>query len=230
MSVEFQSYETTLSPFSWLWDSMRSGGKTSYCFVNRGPGMILPQCFTIRHVFESIILSYDRECFSRLILSNIINEIHTIVHNLLEHLYRGENGPTQGVKSRWVLAWQQNKAIFMFFMRISRFHWNLLTLLVWYMGYSMNTIVVNTMHADDRDPCITAVLKIRRPVKIGHLVNSCIYYAHWTHEIYHIMPYSMDFKAPRELWNPLSKAVLSKCSFISDKGPVNIWNDHKAQK
>ena len=46
------------------------------------------------------------------------------------------------------------------------------------------------------------------------LVNSCIYYAHQTHKIYQVQPYSVDFKAPRELWNPLSKTVLSKCSFI----------------
>ena len=31
----------------------------------------------------------------------------------------------------------------------------------------------------------------------------------------------------RELWNPLSKIVLSKCSLIWNKAPVNIWNDHK---
>ena len=32
-----------------------------------------------------------------------------------------------------------------------------------------------------------------------------------------------------ERWNPLSKTVLSKYSFIGNKGPVNIWHDHKAQ-
>ena len=41
------------------------------------------------------------------------------------------------------------------------------------------------------------------------LVNSCIYYAHQTHEIYQALPYSADFKAPEELWNPLSETVLS---------------------
>ena len=46
------------------------------------------------------------------------------------------------------------------------------------------------------------------------LVNSCIYYAHQTHEIY-------------QLWNPLSKTVLSKNSSIYNKGPVDIWNDRK---
>ena len=34
------------------------------------------------------------------------------------------------------------------------------------------------------------------------LVNSCVYYAHQTREIYQVLPYSMDFKAPVELWNP----------------------------
>ena len=64
------------------------------------------------------------------------------------------------------------------------------------------------------------------------LVNSCIYYAHQTHEIYQVQPYSVDFKAPREHWNPLSKTVhvLSKCSFIWNKEPVNIWNNLKTQK
>ena len=62
------------------------------------------------------------------------------------------------------------------------------------------------------------------------LVNSHIYYAHQTHEIYQLLPYSVDFQAPRELWNPLSEAVLSKCCFIWNKWNVNIWNDGKAQK
>ena len=34
----------------------------------------------------------------------------------------------------------------------------------------------------------------------------------------------------RELWNPPSKTVCGKCSFISNKGPVIIWNDHRTQK
>ena len=46
------------------------------------------------------------------------------------------------------------------------------------------------------------------------LANSCIYYARQTFEIYLVLPYSVDFKASQELWNPLSKAVLGKC----------IWN------
>ena len=61
------------------------------------------------------------------------------------------------------------------------------------------------------------------------LVNSCIYYAHQTHEINHVLSYSMDFETPGELWNPLSKKVLSKSSFIWNKGPVNIWYNHRAQ-
>ena len=34
---------------------------------------------------------------------------------------------------------------------------------------------------------------------LGH-VNSRIYYAHQTHESYQELPYSVDFKAPRETW------------------------------
>ena len=41
------------------------------------------------------------------------------------------------------------------------------------------------------------------------LVNICIYYACHTHKIYPALPYSVGFKAPRELWNPLSKIVHS---------------------
>ena len=37
-------------------------------------------------------------------------------------------------------------------------------------------------------------------------------------------------KLPGKLWNPLSKIVLTNCSFIWNKWPVNIWNDLKAQK
>ena len=40
------------------------------------------------------------------------------------------------------------------------------------------------------------------------LVKSCIYYARQTHEIYQVLPYSVDFKAPGELWNLLSKIVI----------------------
>ena len=62
------------------------------------------------------------------------------------------------------------------------------------------------------------------------LVNSCIDCAYQTYEIYQVLPYSVDFKAPVELWNPLSKTVHSWYSFIWNKGLVNIWNDCKAQK
>ena len=48
------------------------------------------------------------------------------------------------------------------------------------------------------------------------LVKRCIYYALQTHKIYQVLPYSVDFKAPGELWNQLSKTVLSKCSSISN--------------
>ena len=35
------------------------------------------------------------------------------------------------------------------------------------------------------------------------LVSSCFYYAHKTRDIYQILPYSVDFKAPRKVWNPV---------------------------
>ena len=38
------------------------------------------------------------------------------------------------------------------------------------------------------------------------------------------------FQSWWELWNPMRKTVLSKCSCIWNKRPVNIWNDHKAEK
>ena len=38
------------------------------------------------------------------------------------------------------------------------------------------------------------------------------------------------FQSSQELWNPLSKTVRSKCKFVWNKGPVNIWNDRKVQK
>ena len=46
------------------------------------------------------------------------------------------------------------------------------------------------------------------------LVKSCVYYAHQTCEIYQLLPYLVDLKIPLELWNPLSKTVLSKFSII----------------
>ena len=62
------------------------------------------------------------------------------------------------------------------------------------------------------------------------LVNSCIYYAYQIHEIYQVLSYSVDFKAPGELWNPQGKAVLSQRSFIWNIGPVNIRNDCRSQE
>ena len=41
------------------------------------------------------------------------------------------------------------------------------------------------------------------------LENSYIYHACQTHEIYQVPLYSVDFKAPRELWKSLSKTVQS---------------------
>ena len=46
------------------------------------------------------------------------------------------------------------------------------------------------------------------------LVNRCVKYAHQTRKICQVLPYSMDFEAPGELWNPLSKTAFSKCSVI----------------
>ena len=62
------------------------------------------------------------------------------------------------------------------------------------------------------------------------LVNNCIYCAHQICEIYQVLPNSVDFKAPGELWNPLGKTVLNKCSFIQNQLPVIIINDCKTQK
>ena len=59
------------------------------------------------------------------------------------------------------------------------------------------------------------------------LVNSCIYYACQTNEIYQVKSYSVDFKAPKKLWNPLNKSVLSKCSFVWNKESLKMY---KAQK
>ena len=50
------------------------------------------------------------------------------------------------------------------------------------------------------------------------LVNSGIYYARQTREINQVLSYSVDFK------------VLSVCSFVWNKGLINIWNDHKIPK
>ena len=37
------------------------------------------------------------------------------------------------------------------------------------------------------------------------VINSCVSYSRQTPEIYQVLPYSMDFKTPGELWHPLSK-------------------------
>ena len=68
------------------------------------------------------------------------------------------------------------------------------------------------------------------------LVNSCLYYARQTHDIYQVpgavllRGFQSSKGAPRELWNPLSKTQLSKYNFVWNKGTVNILNDDKAQK
>ena len=49
------------------------------------------------------------------------------------------------------------------------------------------------------------------------LVNRFVDYAHQTRGIYQVLPYSMDFKAIGELWNPPSKTVLSKIFFLFGK-------------
>ena len=53
------------------------------------------------------------------------------------------------------------------------------------------------------------------------LVNNCINSAHKARKIYQVLSYSVDLKV-------LSKTVPSKCSFILNNGPANIWNDRKA--
>ena len=39
------------------------------------------------------------------------------------------------------------------------------------------------------------------------LVKSYVYYARHRRRFYQVLPYAVDLKAPRELWNPLSKTV-----------------------
>ena len=46
------------------------------------------------------------------------------------------------------------------------------------------------------------------------LVKSFVYYVHQTRGIYQVQHNSVDFEAPGELWNALSKTVLGKCSYI----------------
>ena len=60
-------------------------------------------------------------------------------------------------------------------------------------------------------------------------VNSYVYYAHHTHEIYQVLPDLVESKPAGELLNPLSnETVFINCSgFFLNKGPVNIWNGVK---
>ena len=62
------------------------------------------------------------------------------------------------------------------------------------------------------------------------LLNSFVYYAIKTNKMRLVLIYSVDFKTIWELWNPLSKTVLRKGSFIWNKEPVNIGNNPLAQK
>ena len=62
------------------------------------------------------------------------------------------------------------------------------------------------------------------------LVNIYVYYTNQTREMHQVPPYSMDFNDSGELWNQLSKTVLSIYSFIWNKEPVNIWYDRKVQR
>ena len=56
------------------------------------------------------------------------------------------------------------------------------------------------------------------------LVNSYAYYDHHTREIYHVLPYSVDFKALRELWNPIIKDSLLPFQL---KYTLHIFQDWK---
>ena len=62
------------------------------------------------------------------------------------------------------------------------------------------------------------------------LVNSCVCFARQARKIHQVLSYSVDFKAPGELWNPLSKTVHGKFSFIWNRRPANILNGRKAQR
>ena len=47
------------------------------------------------------------------------------------------------------------------------------------------------------------------------IVQSSVYYTCQTREINQVVHYySVDFKVPKELWNPLSKSVLSNSNFV----------------
>ena len=75
--------------------------------------------------------------------------------------------------------------------------------------------------------CKTSVGHFAMPETDGNwigMVNICVYYASHTCEIYQVLSCSVDFKAPRELWNPLSKTVLTvKLESIMYVGPVTIF-------
>ena len=51
------------------------------------------------------------------------------------------------------------------------------------------------------------------------LVKNCIYYAHEVYEIYQVLSYSVDFKAP----SVTSEMTLKLKSNLYVK-PVNVWN------
>ena len=59
---------------------------------------------------------------------------------------------------------------------------------------------------------------------------SCVYYERQTREMYKVLPYSKISKKPGKIKIPLRIAILSKYRFISNKGPVDIWNDAKTWK
>ena len=77
-------------------------------------------------------------------------------------------------------------------------------------------ILINTSSEFMMNDCITTTKQ--------STTKPCAYFLGYT-----VLPCSVDFKAPAELWNPMSMTVLSKCSFIWIKGPVNIWNDQKVK-
>ena len=64
--------------------------------------------------------------------------------------------------------------------------------------------------------------------KLSRSCKLCVYYARQTREIVQALSYSVDFKALGDLFNTLSKT--SKCSYIQNKGTVNIWNRRKTKR
>ena len=59
---------------------------------------------------------------------------------------------------------------------------------------------------------------------------SLFYYVQKIHKIYRALPFSVDFRARDELWDPLVDTVHGTCSYICCKGHVNKSNVCKAQK